>query len=55
MFSKISEGCASVRYKMISFLKFLVSFLFGNTIEFKRIDSEGTITLQPAKEDRDWD
>lgn len=36
-------------YKMISFLKFRASFLFGSTIEFRRIDSEGTTTLQPGK------
>lgn len=34
-------------YKMISFLKLLVSSLCGNTIEFNKIFSDGTVTQQP--------
>lgn len=34
-------------YKIISFLKFLVNTLCGNTMEFKRIFSDAKVTLVP--------
>lgn len=33
---------------MISFLKLRDNFLFGNTMEFSNMESEGTSTLHPG-------
>lgn len=36
-------------YSIISFLKLLVSSLYGRTIEFSKIISAGTVTLHPTQ------